>query len=122
MILSNKDIKKAIKNNKIIIQPPPDETQIDTTTIDLRIGKPIYSWVEDDPGIKTQIHIDNFVFNNYASKYLEEENVDSDGNYIIKPGTFYLAPTYEKIGLPISSKLAGRMEIKTYTLNSYNPG
>lgn len=41
MILSDKDIRRYLRSRAIIIDPPPDESQIDTTTIDLRIGEPM---------------------------------------------------------------------------------
>ncbi|MEW6686447.1 MAG: hypothetical protein AB1393_09640 [Candidatus Edwardsbacteria bacterium] len=39
MILSDVDIKTALKEKNLIIEPEPSEEQIDSTTIDLRIGE-----------------------------------------------------------------------------------
>ena len=42
MILSNIDIRKVLKDQSFIIDPLPEEDQIDTSSIDLRIGEPIW--------------------------------------------------------------------------------
>ena len=38
MILSNIDIRKVLKDQSFIIDPLPEEDQIDTSSIDLRIS------------------------------------------------------------------------------------
>jgi len=51
MMLSNGDIRKALKDGLLIIDPLPEENQIDTSSIDLRIGEPIWVW---DPKLSGQ--------------------------------------------------------------------
>lgn len=116
MILSDVDIKKAIKEQNLIIKPIPNEEQIDSTTIDLRIGEPFYRWdpqLVNQKGVNVNIDIDDFDFRTLASTYLQKVKKNRTGKYVIEPGVFYLAPTYEKIGLPTHSKLAARVEGKS---------
>jgi dCTP deaminase len=47
VILSDNDIKNCLSNGTLIIDPPRIY-RIDTTSIDLRIGEPLYVW---DPNV-----------------------------------------------------------------------
>jgi len=116
VILSDVGIKMALENGNLIIEPPPGKEQIDSTTIDLRIGEPFYRWdpgLINQPGVNVSVDIDNFVFHALANSYLQEIRKGSSGKYVIEPEVFYLASTYEKIGLPKRSKLAARVEGKS---------
>lgn len=116
MILSDVDIKKAIKEQNLIIKPPPKEEQIDSTAIDLRIGEPFYRWdpqLVNQKGVNVSIDIDNFDFRTLANTYLQKVKKYHSGKYVIEPGVFYLAPTYEKVGLPTHGKLVARVEGKS---------
>jgi len=116
VILSDIDIRKALKQRNLIIDPSPEERQIDSTTIDLRIGEPLYIWNPElvgQKGVAIRVDINNFDFTQLAAKFLQEITKDDTGKYIIKPGVFYLASTYEKIGLPTASRMAARVEGKS---------
>ena len=116
MILSDIDIKKALKDGKLIIDPLPDDRQIDSTTIDLRIGEPFWHWnptLVRQQGVDVRVNIDSFHFMKLAEPYLQQVAKESSGSYIIEPEKFYLAPTYEKVCLPINSKFAARVEGKS---------
>lgn len=115
MILSNIDIRKALKDQSFIIDPLPEEDQIDTSSIDLRIGEPIWVW---DPKLSRQkdrvtIDTENFDFKKFSERYLIQIPPEPSGKYSIRPQTFYLAPTFEKVKFPINSRLAGRVEGKS---------
>ena len=112
MILSNIDIRKALKDQSFIIDPLPEEDQIDTSSIDLRIGEPIWVW---DPKLSQQndrvsIDTESFDFKKFSERYLIQIPPGPSGKYSIRPQTFYLAPTFEKVKFPINSRLAGRVE------------
>lgn len=116
MILSDVDIETALKEGNLIIEPRPREEQIDSTTVDLRIGEPFYRWnpgLVNQRGVRVSVDIDNFDFHALANSYLQEIKKNRSGKYVIEPEVFYLAPTYEKIGLPTRSKLAARVEGKS---------
>jgi len=115
MILSDRDIIKALKSGNLIIDPEPKEEQIVSTTIDLRLGEPILRWntqLISQKGLKININPDDFNFIEFSKAYTENVNKNGD-KYIIEPNYLYLAPTYEKIRLPKKSKLAARVEGKS---------
>ena len=115
MILSNGDIRKALKDGLLIIDPLPEENQIDTSSIDLRIGEPIWVWDPKLSGQNERVSIDteNFDFKKFSERYLIQINPEPSGKYSIRPETFYLAPTFEKVKLPMNSRLAARVEGKS---------
>ncbi len=103
MILSDRDIKKAIVSGRIKISPKPDlKTQLGSCSIDLRLGK--------------QFRIFNhskFAFIDPASPKLSSEMMTkislSPGEpFILQPRDFVLATTIETITLP--DDLIGRLE------------
>lgn len=113
MILSNGDIRRALNEGFVTIEPFPEEGQIDTSSVDLRVGGPIWMW---DPKLKDKkmpIEIDGFDFKDFSDKNLVEVPKEASGKYSIRPQTFYLAPTFEKIKLPMESRLAARIEGKS---------
>ena len=103
MILSDRDIKKALTSGRIHISPKPDlKTQLGSCSVDLRLGKQFR------------------VFNHSKFAYIDPNNpklatdmmkeVDlKDGEpFILQPGDFVLATTIETIKLP--DDLVGRLE------------
>lgn len=116
MILSNTHIRKALKEKRFVIDPLPEDDQIDSTSIDLRMGEPLWVWDSALKNMKERelrIDIDQFDFKALSEKYLIEAPKETSGKYIIKPHRVYLASTYEKIKLPIGSRLSGRIEGKS---------
>lgn len=113
MILSDIDIKEAIKDKNIIITPPPDDTQIQSSALDLRLGTEFKAYDEKLFKIKgVDVVIDYSDLDSFAAVegYLKDLPKEHDGSVIIKPHTFVLAKTLEIIKLPIKSQLAARVE------------
>lgn len=103
MILSDRDIKKALLSGRIKIFPKPDlKTQLGSCSVDLRLGK--------------QFRIFNhskFAFIDPSSSKLSSEMMTkislSPGEpFILQPRDFVLATTIETITLP--DDLIGRLE------------
>ncbi|OGG01920.1 dCTP deaminase [Candidatus Gottesmanbacteria bacterium RBG_16_52_11] len=108
MILSDRDIRQAIKVGRISITPKPDlATQLGSCTLDLRLGN-VYR-----------------VFNHSQTPYLDPKRPETltgvtteisvaDGqSFTLHPGEFILAVTREFIKMPddISGRLEGRSSI-----------
>ena len=113
MILSNVDIKKALKEGKIKISPPPQEKQFDTSSLDLRLDTEFKEYDKellDQDGVKVDVDYSEFNFTKFSRKYLKDVPKETDGSFIIKPKAFILATTLEKITLPFESQLAARVE------------
>jgi len=103
MILSDRDIKKAIASSRIKITPAPDmSTQLGSCALDLRLGN-VYR-----------------VFDHSRTPYIDPQNpstlkdvtteikVKAGEAFTLHPGEFILAVTEEHISMP--DDLAGRLE------------
>ncbi len=108
MVLSDRDIKKALKTGKIKISPKPDlNEQLGSNSIDLRLGNTFrvfdYSkFAFIDP------------FNREASQEVTKEiRVKNEERFIIHPGDFVLGTTKEFIEVPddMVGNLEGRSSI-----------
>lgn len=103
MILSDKDIKKALKESRIGIEPMIDfKTQLGSCSLDLRLGN-IFRVFEHskkpyiDPAKK-----------DYSNEITTEMVLKDGEQFIMQPGDFVLAVTLEKI--TIAPNLMGRLE------------
>ncbi|MDO8620664.1 MAG: dCTP deaminase [Candidatus Levybacteria bacterium] len=103
MVLSDKDIKKAFLQSRIIITPAPDlKVQLGSCSVDLRLGDTFrvfdysrYPYI--DPSKKD--------YSNEITKVIKLQNGEK---FIMQPGEFVLAVTLEKV--KIASDLMGRLE------------
>ncbi len=114
MILSNVDIRKALQKGALVIDPLPEEIQMDSTSIDLRMGESLWSWDEEliqRTGFR--VSVGQFNYKELSERFLVEVAREASGTYLIQPHTVYLASTFEKIELPSRSRLAARIEGKS---------
>ncbi len=103
-ILSDVDIKKCLKDGKIVIDPIKDEKQIQPSSVDLRIGNEFKGFK-----IITKPYIDPFDDTDLES-YMTSFHINKEEPFIIHPGEFTLATTYETVKLPddIVARVEGR--------------
>jgi len=103
MVLSDKDIKKALQEKRIIIDPQLDfSNQLGSCSIDLRLGDTFRVFEHSkkpyiDPSKK-----------DYSNEITREIVMSVGDQFIMQPGDFVLAVTLEKITLP--DDLMGRLE------------
>ncbi len=103
MILSDRDIKKALKEKRIVISPLPDfKTQLGSCSIDLRLGDTFrvfehskHSYI--DPSKK-----------DFSNEITREIKLKKNDSFMMQPGDFVLAVTLEKVTIP--ADLMGRLE------------
>lgn len=103
MVLSDRDLKKALKEADIVITPKLDlKTQLGSCSIDLRLGFTFrifdhskYAFI--DPYEK-----------NYNGEVTREITLKKGEKFIMQPGDFVLAVTLEHV--KIASHLMGRLE------------
>jgi dCTP deaminase len=120
MILSDTDIKKALEEGRIKIDPPPSQEQFSPSAVDLVLGDEFLQFLtpkelnaREPRGARRPLAIDCFEIdirefqNRYAKEILDRED---DGSFRMEPGIFTLARTRERIHLPKSSKIAARVE------------
>ena len=103
MVLSDRDIKKALESGRIEISPVPDlKTQLGSCSIDLRLGNTFRVFEHSsnayiDPSKK-----------DYTKEITREVVVKSGENFVMQPGDFVLAVTLERVKIP--PDLMGRLE------------
>lgn len=103
MILSDRDIKKALKDKRIEISPTPDfSSQLGSCSIDLRLGDTFrvfehskHSFI--DPSKK-----------DFSNEITREIRLKKGESFMMQPGDFVLAVTLEKVKIP--ADLMGRLE------------
>lgn len=103
MILSDRDIKKALKDGTIKISPKLNlKTQLGSCSVDLRLGDTF----------RVFEHSKNAYINparrDYSNEITREVKVKKDEHFIMQPGDFALAVTMER--LTIAPNLLGRLE------------
>ncbi|BDZ69252.1 dCTP deaminase [Methanobacterium ferruginis] len=102
-ILSDQDIKKYLEEGKIIIDPLEDpDRQIQPSSVDLRIGNEFKGFrIIRKPCIDPLDKSD-------LESYMESFHLEQGEPFIIHPGEFALATTYESVTLP--DDLVARVE------------
>ena len=116
MILSGDDIHKALAEGRMIIEPAPGEDEIDTTSIDLHMGEPLWIWDPEltHPDKETlKINLDEYDYREFSKLHQVEVAKEPSGAYLLQPHRVYIGSTYEKVQFPAGSKLAGRVEGKS---------
>lgn len=108
MILSDRDIKKALKSGRIAIKPKPDlKIQLGSCSIDLRLGRSF--------GILNNSKYPYIDSNNpsQAKDIIKEILVEKDEPFILHPRDFVLAVTIESFRLPddLLARLEGRSSL-----------
>lgn len=103
MVLSDRDIREALKNGRIKIKPAPDlKTQLGSCSIDLRLGH-IFRVFEHskNPYIDASKK-------DYSNEITRVVRLKKGEQFIMQPGEFVLASTLETIS--IAPDLLGRLE------------
>lgn len=103
MILSDRDIKKALKEKRIEITPLPDfKTALGSCSIDFRLGNVFRVFQNSHHpyiDLKGKIAVDEI---------MREIVIDNGKPFVLQPGDFALATTMEN--LKISHDMIARME------------
>lgn len=102
MLLSDRDIRAELDKGRVVLEPY-DPGMIQPSSIDVRIDK--YFRVFENHRYP---HIDPAV---EQAELTREVTPDDDEAFILHPGEFVLASTYEVISLP--DDVAGRLEGKS---------
>ena len=103
MILSDRDIKKALKSGRIKITPAPDlKVQLGSCSIDLHLGSQFRVFRRSSHAyIDLRSSID-------ISAVMDERAVPKGEAFIMHPGDFVLASTLEN--LELADDILGRIE------------
>jgi dCTP deaminase len=109
MILADREIHLALANRQIEITPPPAEEAFSSTGIDLTLDAPGEIW-RPPPGRPIR---PGAADHGYAGLAECKDRIASLDGYPLQPAAFLLAWTRETVALPITSRLAARIEGKS---------
>lgn len=107
MILSDRDIEKALDAGRIVIEPLENRAvQIQPCSVDLRLGPDFAVFRSSSTAL-----IDPDVHN--AGDFTETVHVNDGGTFVLHPGEFVLASTIEKVTVPddLLAKVDGRSSL-----------
>lgn len=109
MLLSDREIRKAIESGDLSIYPQLSENsgQFQPASVDLRLDDTIWV-VQDSPRVSNIPTLDEFSFERYLAEFATEANISTIGGFRLMPGDFVIGRTYETVGL--SNLLSGRVE------------
>ena len=109
MILTDREIRFAIQEKQIIIDPLPDlSVAIQSTSIDLTLGDTFREWPEV-VGLSIRPGAEGYSY----AKVAALQKPPHKGPFTLKPKHFVLAWTAETIEIPYKSRLAARVEGKS---------
>lgn len=125
MVLSDRDIKKALADKEILIEPLKDPKQVQPASVDLRLGKDfkrlerLASVAERNTALKVGTDLDT-----QGYKYVPYNADNSLGYIYIAPHEFLLATTVERVKIPnnMTAFLEGRSSVGRSGLSIHNAG
>jgi dCTP deaminase len=113
MIPSDREIKLALRRDAIRITPAPSDRAISSMSVDLTLHEEISSWLARAQEMAVPVVVyparTNFDVVTLFREHGTRLTLSSEG-FILKPGAFVLGWTEERIRLPHTSRLAGRVE------------
>ena len=114
MILTDREIQMALENRAIIIDPEPSLQNYSSTSVDLTLDPTLSVFREELDGIEVVLDPSKPGFSHEAvlGEKSTQQVIDGDG-WVFNPGQLILAWTIERIELPLSGKLAARVEGKS---------
>jgi dCTP deaminase len=113
MILSNEEIRRALRAGEIDVVPDPEADQYTTSAVDLFLGNQFRAWdakLFRPPGAHIQLNLAEQQFSQTAAAYLVDKPREADGSIVLAPGAFVLAITREKVRLDHGARIAARVE------------
>lgn len=123
MILSDRDIKKAIKEGKLIFKPALSKDQIGPASIDLKLG-PIFKYFNI-----TKQHLLDIKNGLPDDDFIVTKKLNKDEPFVLHPNNFVLAATKEYVIVPDNMILRvegkstlARLGILVHTAGFVDPG
>ena len=120
-ILSDRDIKELLESKKLVIDPIDDlEKQLGPSSLDLRLGNKFRVFKEGhteliDPKDYDDKFLRSYELEDGVKVYEHKYSTlyESNKPFIIQPGSFILASTYERVKIPdnIVARLEGRSSL-----------
>ncbi|ARN80310.1 dCTP deaminase [Methylocystis bryophila] len=116
MILTDREIRTAIKRGVIVIDPPPSENAYSSTSVDLTLDHELTLFKDDIDGTGIEMILDpsnRRVDTEKALESITSKATIHDDGYVLKSNKLVLAYTKEYVDLRIDTKYAARVEGKS---------
>ncbi|MBM3540784.1 MAG: dCTP deaminase [Alphaproteobacteria bacterium] len=108
MILTDREIHLSLQHGHIKIDPPPGPEAFSSTSVDLTLAPKGSIW-PTNLSVPVRPGSVGYSYKTFATQQLPVTFPD----YALEPGSFCLAWTREILDLPISSRIAARVEGKS---------
>jgi dCTP deaminase len=112
MVLTDREIQASLDSGQIIIKPLPVADAFSSTSLDLTLLKTLHIWTPAASNKDVCPTTSGFKVNNFIAEFSEKKEMD-DAGYVIKPEVFILGWTEQYIELPVSGRIAARVEGKS---------
>jgi dCTP deaminase len=119
MILSDRQIEKALDDGLIVIDPRPTAEGYNASAVDLTLGSELFRLrdleevqSEEPGGVQHSIEIalSTIKINEFLNKYSRPIPPQPGGYWVLNRRQFALGITHERVHLPRKSKIAARVE------------
>jgi len=115
VILTDREIQIAIAKSQITISPAPTLDSYSSTSVDLCLGDRL-SVFNDDINIDALEQVvdpgRNYNAEKLIKKISHETIIDINHGFVLQPGKFILGWTLETVNLPMTARIAARVEGK----------
>src|SRR5258708_20033878 len=115
MVLTDREIQVAMENGQIVVDPSPGPVAYSSTSLDLTLSQFLREWkTATVAGVEQTVcpATEGYKFGEFAAAYSQTKEMTSPG-YALTPRPFVLGWTEENVELPISARLAARVEGKS---------
>lgn len=116
LVLTDREIQVAIETKQIIIEPLPSVEAYSSTSLDLTLSPLLRTWKTPKVAGVDQTTVSpattGYNYHEFVRDYSDRTEITTDG-YVVEPGDFILGFTQELIELPVSSRIAARVEGKS---------
>jgi dCTP deaminase len=115
MVLTDREIQAALRDGQIKIDPNPDVRAYSSTSLDLSLSKLIRIWKPAPPMGVEQIvcpAAPGYAYHEFIKEFTDLREIDDSG-FVLEPQIFLLGWTAENVKLPVTSRLAARVEGKS---------
>ncbi len=110
VILTDREIRVSIEKDLIKVKPAPAIDAYSSTAVDLTLHKTIRTYKEAQ-GIYIDPEADGYNYENIRG--ILTDKIEINGTYCLESGKLVLGWTNEYIHLPVTSRLAARIEGKS---------
>jgi dCTP deaminase len=115
VILTDREIKIAIEQGLIVIDPRPGEQAFSSTSVDLTLDAVLSEFKETQVGVDTSVDpsCEGFDHEAVLSQFTTSRDIDPSDGYLLKPSRLVLAWTKEYLNLKMQARIAARVEGKS---------